>query len=283
MILRRRRTAVLAAAVLLPAALAAAPAGPVPVAVAATGGAAPVGAAPAPSASAPAPQGATGRATTGAGTTGGAVAGPALARATANGITIETRPAALLKRPARVSGSAPARVGQVRLEQLAADGAWSVVATVAVAGDGTYAAAWRPRALGAQQLRVVAATDAAPAAEAPPQVAVTVLRPGVASWYGPGFYGGRTACGVRLRRTTLGVAHKTLPCGTQVQFQYGTRSLVVPVIDRGPFVTGRSWDLTKHTHTVLGARDGLITVGALPQLGVPRLATPYQAPAIRSR
>jgi rare lipoprotein A (peptidoglycan hydrolase) len=44
---------------------------------------------------------------------------------------------------------------------------------------------------------------------------------------------------------------------------------VVPVIDRGPFVKGRSWDLTKATHTALGGDDGLIRVGALPMPAPP--------------
>ena len=65
-----------------------------------------------------------------------------------------------------------------------------------------------------------------------------------ATWYGPGLYGNRTACGKRLRRGTLGVAHKSLPCGTPVTFYRGGRFVTVPVIDRGPFRHGVAWDLT---------------------------------------
>ena len=65
-----------------------------------------------------------------------------------------------------------------------------------------------------------------------------------ATWYGPGFYGQRTACGVKLRPWTLGVAHKKLPCGTRVTFFYHGVFKTVPVIDRGPFASGLSWDLT---------------------------------------
>jgi rare lipoprotein A len=65
-----------------------------------------------------------------------------------------------------------------------------------------------------------------------------------ASWYGPGLYGNTTACGQTLRATTIGVAHRTLPCGTMVKFAYRGRAVVAPVIDRGPFVKGRAWDLT---------------------------------------
>lgn len=261
MSLRRRPTAVLAAA-LLAAALPAAPA--FASASAASGGASP---------DAPA---ATDGETTG---TGGTVAvGTPLASASANGITITSRSAALLKQRANVTGVAPASLGQVRIEQLGADGAWAAVATAAVAADGSFKAAWRPGVLGAQQLRAVAATSASRSADGAPQLGVTVYRPGVASWYGPGFYGGKTACGVKLTKTTLGLAHKTLPCGTQVQVLYRNKTLTVPVIDRGPFIAGRSWDLTKATHAALGGLDGLVTIGALPLADAPLVKTPYQAP-----
>jgi rare lipoprotein A (peptidoglycan hydrolase) len=65
-----------------------------------------------------------------------------------------------------------------------------------------------------------------------------------ASWYGPGLYGNKTACGQTLRPYTVGVAHRNLPCGTMVKFVYEGNAVVAPVIDRGPFVKGRAWDLT---------------------------------------
>lgn len=66
------------------------------------------------------------------------------------------------------------------------------------------------------------------------------------SWYGPGFYGRRTACGYALTTTLLGVAHRTLPCGTKITFRNPAngRTITVKVIDRGPYVTGRQWDMT---------------------------------------
>ena len=73
-----------------------------------------------------------------------------------------------------------------------------------------------------------------------------------ASWYGPGLYGRRTACGQTLRATTIGVAHRTLPCGTPVRFTYRGFSVVAAVIDRGPFVRGRAWDLTAAASKALG-------------------------------
>ncbi len=66
----------------------------------------------------------------------------------------------------------------------------------------------------------------------------------VASWYGPGFYGSRTACGQKLKKRTIGVAHKHLPCGSHVTFFAHGRWLRTKVIDRGPYAKGRTWDLT---------------------------------------
>lgn len=71
------------------------------------------------------------------------------------------------------------------------------------------------------------------------------------SWYGPGFYGNRTACGQRLTRDLLGVAHKTLPCGTMVSFRHEGNVITIPVVDRGPYVAGRQWDLTGGACTAL--------------------------------
>jgi rare lipoprotein A (peptidoglycan hydrolase) len=69
---------------------------------------------------------------------------------------------------------------------------------------------------------------------------------GNVSWYGPGFYGKRTACGLAMTERLLGVAHRTLPCGTRVTFRNPTngRTVTAPVVDRGPYVSGRQWDLT---------------------------------------
>jgi hypothetical protein len=71
-------------------------------------------------------------------------------------------------------------------------------------------------------------------------------RDGNVSWYGPGFYGKRTACGYAMTESLRGVAHKTLPCGTKVTFRNPAngRTITTTVVDRGPYVTGRQWDLT---------------------------------------
>jgi rare lipoprotein A (peptidoglycan hydrolase) len=74
----------------------------------------------------------------------------------------------------------------------------------------------------------------------------------VASWYGPGLYGNRTACGQILRPHVIGVAHRTLACGTLVRLTYRDRVLVAPVIDRGPYAQGVTWDLTEGAADMLG-------------------------------
>jgi rare lipoprotein A (peptidoglycan hydrolase) len=76
---------------------------------------------------------------------------------------------------------------------------------------------------------------------------LNVYRYAQASWYGPGLYGNRTGCGGTLAAGRLGVAHKTLPCGTMVTFKHRGRRVRVPVIDRGPYVGGREYDLTEAT------------------------------------
>ena len=50
---------------------------------------------------------------------------------------------------------------------------------------------------------------------------------------------------------TVGVAHKTLPCGTKVTFYYHGRSAIATVIDRGPYTKGNSWDLTNGLRRLL--------------------------------
>ena len=73
-----------------------------------------------------------------------------------------------------------------------------------------------------------------------------------ASWYGPGFWRNETACGKKLRRKTIGVAHKRLPCGTKVVFHKRGQWLRTKVIDRGPYAKGVNWDLTQRAAEALG-------------------------------
>ena len=83
-------------------------------------------------------------------------------------------------------------------------------------------------------------------------IAFSPMRIAGATWYGPGLYGNRTACGQTLRPSTIGVAHRSLPCGTTVKFAYRGRYLITKVIDRGPYTLGHAWDLTNGARELLG-------------------------------
>ena len=76
---------------------------------------------------------------------------------------------------------------------------------------------------------------------------LNVYRYALASWYGPGLYGNRLGCGGRLGTSQLGVAHKSLPCGTRVTLRHHGRVVRVPVIARGPYAGAREYDLTAAT------------------------------------
>jgi hypothetical protein len=75
-----------------------------------------------------------------------------------------------------------------------------------------------------------------------------------ATYYGPGLYGRRTACGRRLTRRIRGVAHRTLRCGRRIPVYYRGRIMILPVIDRGPFVRGIHLDLTSGAARALRMR-----------------------------
>ena len=139
--------------------------------------------------------------------------------------------------------------------------AWTAIASARVQADGSYLATWRADVPGRHRTRALLGRGgggdgdggaAVLAAVQPDEAQMTVYRPAVASWYGPGFYGRTTACGLRMTRTLLGVAHRRLPCGTEVALAYRGRSITVPVVDRGPFRPGRRWDLTFATANALG-------------------------------
>jgi rare lipoprotein A len=128
---------------------------------------------------------------------------------------------------------------------------WVAVAHTTTDPHGYFLERFWPRRLGRHALRLHALGVSPRHTTLVGRVA-TVYRAVIASWYGPG---GVTACGDTLASTTLGVANKTLPCGTLVTLRYGARSVRVPVIDRGPYVAGRQYDLTYATKLALRAGD----------------------------
>jgi rare lipoprotein A (peptidoglycan hydrolase) len=106
-------------------------------------------------------------------------------------------------------------------------------------------------------------------------------RPTLATWFGPGFYGQTTACGQTMSPTLVGVASRTLPCGTLVQIGYRGRQLTVPVLDRGPYGrSGAVWDLTAGAAHALKIKDTVRIatqiVGSVPN--GPTLGLPPEAP-----
>lgn len=88
----------------------------------------------------------------------------------------------------------------------------------------------------------------------PPAPAVVSVSTGEASWYGPGFFGNRTASGEVLRPGTLTAAHRSLPFGTRVRVTnlWNGRSAVVRINDRGPFHGARVIDLAHGAANQLG-------------------------------
>lgn len=91
----------------------------------------------------------------------------------------------------------------------------------------------------------------------PPQKIASSVRArlsGMASWYGPGFHGNRTASGEVYNQHALTAAHRSLPFGTRVRVTNTRtgRSVVVRITDRGPFIRGRVLDLSAAAARMLG-------------------------------
>jgi len=113
------------------------------------------------------------------------------------------------------------------------------------------------------------------------QPATTKIHPtGIATWFGPGLYGHMTACGQTLTPAVVGVANRTLPCGTLVQVSYRGQTLTVPVLDRGPYSNHADWDLTAGAAQALGinetVRVATRVVGSAPN--TPTLGSPALTP-----
>lgn len=126
------------------------------------------------------------------------------------------------------------------------------VAGVPTRRDGSFALRWSPDQIGAYSVRAYGLHDRRVRGSASAARHLTAYRQAAASYYGPGLYGGGLACGGTLQPGTLGVASKTLPCGARVKFLYRGRTITVPVVDRGPYVAGRDFDLTAATRQRLG-------------------------------
>ncbi|HWX45635.1 MAG TPA: septal ring lytic transglycosylase RlpA family protein [Solirubrobacteraceae bacterium] len=125
---------------------------------------------------------------------------------------------------------------------------WRTIAGTHTGPGGRYRLRYRPRHVGSERLRVAFAGAAGDHGARRAVGRLNVYRLAEASWYGGG---GSLACGGWLTGSTLGVASKTLPCGTRVTLRYRGRTVRVRVIDRGPYVAGREFDLTEATKRAL--------------------------------
>ena len=97
-------------------------------------------------------------------------------------------------------------------------------ASMTASSDGSFSAVWQTNHIGRFAIRALVLSNAAQTASATPSMTLTVYRSSIASWYGgAGEYGRKTACGVKLTAHTIGVANKTLRCGTQVAVYYDGR------------------------------------------------------------
>jgi len=126
------------------------------------------------------------------------------------------------------------------------------VRTLHTKSNGTFKATWDVGQIGNYDVTAFGVGDKKVRGSHSKVRHLTSYRLAGASYYGPGLYGNGVACGGTLEPGTLGVANKTLPCGTMVKLRYNGHSITVPVIDRGPYVAGRDYDLTEAVKERLG-------------------------------
>jgi rare lipoprotein A len=218
--------------------------------------------------------------------------------ASGDGITLTVAASGVQGQPLTITGKAPTNDAGALIDiesTKASQATWVQVATATIGSSGSFSAQWTPATSAQVALRAVLATAAATtgvgssggtnggtglsgsstgsASAASGELTTSALtipifRDALATLYGPGFWGHRTACGQRLTHAMLGVASRTLKCGTQVAVFYRGREITVPVIDRGPFANGARWDLTMATAKALGIKE-TATIGTLSSGLVP--------------
>jgi hypothetical protein len=140
---------------------------------------------------------------------------------------------------------------RVRLE-VRRGSAWRAVDRDAVAKNGRFRVSTKIAKMGDRAARLRIVSNSRGKGDIERVERIHGFRSTFVSYYGPGLYGGALACGGRLSPGTIGVAHKTLPCGTKLTFRLGNRQVQARVVDRGPYVSGREFDLTAATKNRLG-------------------------------
>jgi rare lipoprotein A len=153
-------------------------------------------------------------------------------------------------RAASVKGTLRPRLAGrgIALQRLGRHG-WRTISHTITRAGGRFTLRYTPRHLLTERVRVRFAGDPDDLGARRNLGRLSSYRLAGASWYGGG---GSMACGGELTGSTMGVANKTLPCGTLVTLRYGGHSVRVPVVDRGPYVAGRDFDLTEATKRALG-------------------------------
>lgn len=140
----------------------------------------------------------------------------------------------------------------VRL-QVRRHGRWVTTDRARTRRGGAFTLKDRATRIGSYRMRVLFTGDKTARAARRPIGTVNVYRKVFVSWYSVG--GGQVACPGASGRAKFGVAHKTLPCGTMVTLRYRGRAVRAKVIDRGPYVGGREYDLTAETKNALRTGD----------------------------
>lgn len=180
---------------------------------------------------------------------GTAAAAAPVAPAASTTVSVHARRHVLSGRRLKFAGRLrPSEAGRRVAIQRRVRRGWRTLARTTTRADGRYSVRWRARGKGGFAVRAYVRADAdsrAVAKRLKGRIRVYVTRH--ASYYGPGLYGNRLACGGRLSPGTIGVAHKSLPCGSRVTLRNRGRTITVRVIDRGPYVAGRFYDLTAAT------------------------------------
>lgn len=170
---------------------------------------------------------------------------------------LSRRTAVRAGRSARVTGRVrPAIAGRLVLLQRVRGHHWVTIARARTIAGGRYVLRHRTRGSVSAPLRVRVAGAPGTTRRTRRIGRLEAFRPALASWYGEGQ---ALACGGHLTPRMMGVAHKSLPCGTKVTIRYRGRQVRVPVVDRGPYAGGREFDLGPGVRAALRF-DGVGTI-----------------------
>lgn len=145
-------------------------------------------------------------------------------------------------RRASVAGTvAPGDAGKRVSLQKRRGARWTTVGRATTRPGGAFRVSYRPPRPQSATVRIVAGGHVERIGR------LNAYRRATVSWYGPGLYGNKLSCGGRLTPSTIGVANKSLPCGTRLTLRKGHHIVRARVVDRGPYVGGREFDLTSAT------------------------------------